>query len=177
MPEYQPLLDGSQSFDDEEWIDALRSAGGPGPTKPELERSERYLQQHWIPLSDALATWIPLLQAVFRPLPSDAREIDSCLRPPSGRRRASPLGGLRSPGTPARHCAATTYAPLQALMAAAGDRSWALLERPHYGRWPDRHASGAQPCPALPAALPASRTPGPRSTATGRISRTRSRQR
>lgn len=31
------------------------------------------------------------------------------------------------------------YAALTELMAAAGDRSWALIERPHHGAWPNRH--------------------------------------
>lgn len=144
MPEYQPLLDGSQSFDDEEWIGALRSAGGAGPTIPGRERSEQYLQQHWIPLPELLAFWTPLLQAVFRPLASDAREADPAFLP------VGPEAGF-APGWTALawHAGAPlfrdTYLSLQAVMEAAGDRSWALIERPHYGRWPDRQAFEESP--------------------------------
>ena len=86
-----------------------------------------------------LALWTPLLQAVFRPLPPDAREADPAFLP------VGPEAGF-APGWTvlAWHAGAPlareTYVPLQAVMEAAGDRSWALLERPHYGRWPDRQA-------------------------------------
>jgi hypothetical protein len=111
---------------------------------PGRERSERYLQQHWIDLPDLLAFWVPLLEAVIRPLSPDAREVDRAFL------TAGPEAGFApgwaalawDAGAPLAH---ETYLPLQVLMAAAGDRSWALVERPHFGRWPDRRAFEQSP--------------------------------
>jgi hypothetical protein len=146
MPEYQPLLDGSQSFDDEEWISALSAAGGAGPTAEGREASERYLRQHWITMADALDVWLPVLDAVFRPLPADARQVDPAVLPkgPEAGFATGWTGFAWHAGTP---LSPETYFPLQTLMAAAGDRAWALVERPHYGRWLDRHALQQSPVP------------------------------
>ena len=147
-PEYQPLLDGTQSYDDDEWISALQAAGGPGPTVPERAASEQYLQRHWLDLTDLLAGWLPLLDQVFRPLPAVDRQVDGAPL------HAGPEAGFAEGWTALAWDAgaplsAETYAAVQGLMAAAGDTCWVLVERPHHGRWPDAQAFRASPVPLL----------------------------
>lgn len=137
LPEYQALLDGSQTFDDEQWIAALRAAGGPGPTLPERERSERYLERHWINQAALLDVWLPRLQAAFRPLPRDARNVNDLFLP-RGPEAGFAHGWTAVAWDAGAPLGSDSYLEMQDLMAAAGDRAWALIERPHYGRWLDR---------------------------------------
>jgi len=135
--EYQPLLDGTQSFYDGEWAAAIQAAGpAPAVTVSSREASERYLRRHWITLDDLLASWLPLLNQVFQPIPAADRQLDG---DPA---RFGPEAGFPAgwkavawdAGAPLCH---ESYSALSGLMAAAGDRFWALIERPHYGAWPN----------------------------------------